>query len=154
MKFTVILLAIRQLSQHEFSQISQGSAVVNVSGLRLQLDLARIEERYPETIFADPGLLKFSFKRLVISHLFTIDFNKFWDGHEYFLDRHRNSFEVIANWITNGGELVCPDTVPIDIFLYEISFYRLPVPVIEDFLRNEGLLMEKEEELKDLVSYF
>ena len=54
MKFTVILLAIRQLSQHEFSQI--GSAVVNVSGLRLELDLARIEERYPETIFADPGL--------------------------------------------------------------------------------------------------
>ena len=87
-------------------------------------------------------------------NLFTLDFNKFWDGHEYFLDRHRNSFEVIANWLTNGGELVCPDTVPIDIFLYEISFYRLPVPVIEDFLRNEGLLMEKEDEVKDLVSLF
>ena len=81
------------------------------------------------------------------------DFNKFWDGQDYFLDRHRNSFEVIANWLTNGGELVCPDTVPIDIFLYEISFYRLPVPVIEDFLRNEGLLMEKEEEVKNLVGY-
>ncbi|CAG5080574.1 Oidioi.mRNA.OKI2018_I69.PAR.g9651.t1.cds [Oikopleura dioica] len=124
----------RQLSQHELSQMSQGFAVVNVSGLRLELDLAGIEERYPETIFADPA------------------FNKYWDGQEFFLDRHRNSFEVIANWLSIGGELVCPDTIPIDVFLYEISFYQLPVPAIEDFLRNEGLLMEKEEEVKNLTT--
>lgn len=54
-EFAVLLLAIRQLSLYELSQISQGFAIVNVSGMRLELDLARIEERYPETIFADPG---------------------------------------------------------------------------------------------------
>lgn len=59
---TILILAIRQLSQHELSQMNQGFAVVNVSGLRLELDLAGIEERFPETIFADPGKILFYLK--------------------------------------------------------------------------------------------
>ena len=96
------------------------------------------------------SLIQVDHPSISVTSLFAA-FNKYWDGQEFFLDRHRNSFEVIANWLSIGGELVCPDTIPIDVFLYEISFYQLPVPAIEDFLRNEGLLMEKEEEVKNLV---
>ena len=79
------------------------------------------------------------------------DFERYhWDSErcEYFIDRHRGTFEVISNWMMRQGPLgrlcrifylidtltefifidtqkVRPDHIPIDIFLNEISFYRL-----------------------------
>ena len=54
------------------------------------------------------------------------DFEELWDAkrREYFIDRHRATFEVLANWFMEGGDLIRPDHIPIDIFLNEIPYYR------------------------------
>ena len=54
------------------------------------------------------------------------DFEDLWDAkrREYFIDRHRATFEVLANWFMEGGDLIRPDHIPIDIFLNEIPYYR------------------------------
>ena len=83
---------------------------------------------------------------------------------EYFIDRHRRTFEVIASYINNGkyfsfrvffsgsfyfittdidfsGKyLLRPDDIPIDVFITELSFYNLGRDTIEDFLKSEGML--------------
>ena len=55
------------------------------------------------------------------------DFEDLWDAkrREYFIDRHSATFEVLANWFMEGGDLIRPDHIPIDIFLNEIPYYRL-----------------------------
>ena len=47
---------------------------------------------------------------------------------------------------TSGGALVRPDHIPIDIFLNEITFYRLNLETISEFLEIEGLLNPTEDE--------
>ena len=44
-----------------------------------------------------------------------------------------------------AGPLVRPDNIPIDIFLNEITFYRLNLETISEFLEIEGLLSPAEE---------
>ena len=51
----------------------------------------------------------------------------------------------MANWFMKGGPLVRPDNIPIDIFLNELSFYRLRLETISEFLEIEGLLNVPEE---------
>ena len=52
----------------------------------------------------------------------------------------------MANWAVTGNALVRPDHIPIDIFLNEISFYRLNICTIREFLMIEGLLLEDDED--------
>ena len=76
------------------------------------------------------------------------DFERiYWDSarSEYFIDRHRATFEVMAHWFMKAGPLVRPDNIPIDIFLNEITFYRLNLDTISEFLEIEGLLSPAEE---------
>jgi len=49
-----------------------------------------------------------------------------------------------------GGNLVRPDIIPIDIFLNELTFYRLSYSSIKDFLDIEGLLLEEAEEIRPI----
>lgn len=77
---------------------------------------------------------------------------KFWDASrkEYFLDKHRATFEVIINYYVRNGELNRPDDIPIDIFINEIKFYCLDRENLLKFLSAEGiLLVEKEKEMPD-----
>jgi len=62
---------------------------------------------------------------------------------EYFIDRHRRTFEVIANFINNGKYLIRPDDIPIDVFVTELAFYSLGRETVENFLNNEGLLRDE-----------
>ena len=59
--------------------------VINVAGQRFQLDLRKIRAR-SESIFSHE------------------DFEDMWDDTrmEYFIDRHRATFEVMANWFMKG----------------------------------------------------
>jgi potassium voltage-gated channel Shaker-related subfamily A protein 6 len=61
----------------------------------------------------------------------------------YFLDRHKKSFEVVidfyfSNHYKSQG-LLRPIDIPLDIFIEELRFYELPIPVILDFLESEGI---------------
>ena len=49
-----------------------------------------------------------------------------------------------------GGSLIRPDNIPIDIFLNELTFYRLSYSSIKDFLDIEGLLLEESEKPKPI----
>ncbi len=70
---------------------------------------------------------------------------KFYDAKndEYFLDRHKKSFEVVidfyfSNHFKSQG-LLRPIDIPLDIFIEELRFYELPIPIILDFLQSEGI---------------
>lgn len=49
-----------------------------------------------------------------------------------------------------GGSLIRPDIIPIDIFLSELTFYRLSYSAIKDFLDIEGLLLEENEIIRPI----
>ena len=47
-----------------------------------------------------------------------------------------------------GGSLIRPDIIPIDIFLNELTFYRLSYSSIKDFLDIEGLLLDESDDIR------
>ena len=57
--------------------------------------------------------------------------------------------KILSIELLKGEPLVRPDHIPIDIFLNEITFYRLNLATITEFLEIEGLLRPPEVE-KDL----
>ena len=60
--------------------------VINVAGQRFQLDMAKIRRYHGNTLLGHS------------------DFEKLWDKNrsEYFIDRHRATFEVMATWFMRG----------------------------------------------------
>ena len=99
----------------------------NVSGERYHVN-KNLLEMLPESTLGN------HFKREV-----------FYDAinNEYFLDRHKKSFEVVidfyfSNHYKSQG-LLRPMDIPLDIFIEELRFYELPIPVILDFLESEGI---------------
>ncbi|CAG5113845.1 Oidioi.mRNA.OKI2018_I69.chr2.g7935.t1.cds [Oikopleura dioica] len=97
-------------------------AVVNVSGQRFHINMDHVKLHHPTTLLG------------------SADFEKiYWDQQrsEYFIDRHRGTFEVISSFLMRGGSLIRPDIIPIDIFLSELTFYRLSYSAIKDFLDIE-----------------
>ena len=69
---------------------------------------------------------------------------KFYDRHrdEFFIDRHRPTFEAVFAYYQYGGRLKRPHNVPDDIFLEELDFYELEKEVIDEYKRNEGYVHE------------
>lgn len=105
--------------------------IVNVSGQRYETQL-RTLARFPDTLLGDPS------KRRM-----------YWDRQrqEFFLDRHRPSFQAILYYYQSGGRLRRPIEVPEDVFLEEIEFYQLGEDQIRMFREKEGFIMDKEMEL-------
>lgn len=101
--------------------------IINVSGQKFETQLKTLH-RYPDTLLGDPEKRK-----------------KFWDARrqEYFLDRHRPSFEAILNFYQSGGRLRRPVEVPEDIFFDELKFYQIGEEEIEKFKKQEGIPVEK-----------
>ncbi|XP_013408060.1 potassium voltage-gated channel subfamily A member 7 [Lingula anatina] len=99
---------------------------INVSGQRFETQL-RTLERFPNTLLGDPN------KR-----------RKYWDPfrQEYFLDRHRPTFEAILNFYQSGGRLKRPMEVPQDIFMDEMTFYELGDEIVLDYKKKEGFMPE------------
>ena len=59
--------------------------------------------------------------------------------NEYFLDRHRPSFQAVLDYYQTGL-LRRPDEIPLDVMINELKFYRLDETAIEDFLKSECIL--------------
>ena len=100
---------------------------INVSGMYFECRVA-VLDRHPDTLLGNPA------KR-----------NRYYDRHrnEYFLDRHRPSFEAIFCYLQNGTRLRRPHNVPEDVFLTELYFYELEEDVLEEYRRGEGYVSEK-----------
>lgn len=124
------------MDEIHFGPATSRDVTFNVSGQRYRIDPC-ILSRFPETLLGSEE------KRA-----------KFWDEHrkEYFLDRHRATFEVVMDYYKTDGTLTRPDDIPIDIFIHEIRFYSLDRDNIHNFLSNEGiLLVVKEKQLPEGV---
>ena len=52
------------------------------------------------------------------------------------------------------GFLRRPDDIPLDIFVNELCFYQLEKEAIEDFLADEGILLEDEKRLVEKKEKF
>lgn len=105
---------------------------INVAGRLFEADV-EIFNKFPNTLLGNP------LKRM-----------RYYDHvhQEYFLDRHRDTFQVILDFYNSGGVLERPDDIPIDIFINELKFYHLDREILEEFLREEGILhVEVEKEL-------
>ncbi|KAH9507910.1 Potassium voltage-gated channel sub A member 1 [Bulinus truncatus] len=101
--------------------------IFNVSGLKFETQI-RTLQRFPNTLLGNNE------KRKV-----------FWDEkrQEYFLDRHRPTFQAILYYYQSGGRLKKPLEVPMDIFLSELYFYELGDLAIDGFKLNEGFIMAR-----------
>ena len=116
---------------HDCSKSGCQRIIVNVSGQRYETQL-RTLNRFPETLLGD------AVKRA-----------QFWDSrrNEFFIDRHRPSFQAVLYYYQSGGRLRRPIEVPEDIFMEELEFYQLGDAVIKSYKEKEGFLMEKRKEL-------
>jgi hypothetical protein len=59
-------------------------------------------------MFVARAIQKIYFCNVSQFNFYFEDFKRHWDERrkEYFIDRHRDTFEVILNWLINGGPLV------------------------------------------------
>ncbi len=107
--------------------------IINVSGQRYETQL-RTLNRFPETLLGDPMKRK-----------------QFWDArrNEFFIDRHRPSFQAVLYYYQSGGRLRRPIEVPEDIFLEELEFYMIGDDIIKEYKQKEGFIMD---EVKPLPS--
>ena len=76
---------------------------------------------------------------------------QFWDArrNEFFIDRHRPSFQAVLYYYQSGGRLRRPIEVPEDIFLEELEFYMIGDDIIKEYKLKEGFIMD---EVKPLPS--
>ena len=90
-------------------------AVVNVSGQRFQINMKHIKEQHRgATLFST-----YTETRILETLMGDTDFEKYhWDSErsEYFIDRHRGTFEVISNWMMRQGPLGTRLETPITWF--------------------------------------
>ena len=118
---------------HDCGKSGCTRVIINVSGQRYETQL-RTLNRFPETLLGDPMKRK-----------------QFWDArrNEFFIDRHRPSFQAVLYYYQSGGRLRRPIEVPEDIFLEELEFYMIGDDIIREYKEKEGFIMD---EIKPLPS--
>ncbi len=116
---------------HDCSKAGCQRVIINVSGQRYETQL-RTLNRFPETLLGDPMKRK-----------------QFWDSrrNEFFIDRHRPSFQAILYYYQSGGRLRRPMEVPEDIFLEELEFYLIGEETIREYKEKEGFIMDEQKAL-------
>ncbi|XP_035684660.1 shaker-related potassium channel tsha2-like isoform X1 [Branchiostoma floridae] len=99
---------------------------LNVSGLKFETKESLLF-RYPQTLLGN------SEKRA-----------EFYcpDSDDFFFDRHRPSFEAIFRYYQTG-KLIRPSSVPVDVFVDEMRFFRLGSDIISTYLESEGFIFPK-----------
>ena len=129
----LIELPAHEILDHNHDCFKAGCqrVIINVSGQRYETQL-RTLNRFPDTLLGDPD------KRC-----------QFWDSrrNEFFIDRHRPSFQALLYYYQSGGRLRRPIEVPEDIFLEEIEFYMLGPETIREYKEKEGFIIEQEKDL-------
>ena len=99
---------------------------INVSGQYFETRVGLLNN-HPDTLLGNPK------KR-----------QKFYDRtrDEFFIDRHRPTFEAVFSYYQYGGKLKRPHNVPDDVFLAEVMFYELESDVVEEYKTTEGYVTE------------
>ncbi|XP_019640720.1 PREDICTED: potassium voltage-gated channel subfamily A member 1-like isoform X2 [Branchiostoma belcheri] len=99
---------------------------LNVSGLKFEVKESLLF-RYPQTLLGN------SEKRA-----------EFYcpDSDDFFFDRHRPSFEAIFRYYQTG-KLIRPSSIPVDVFVDEMRFFRLGNDIISSYLESEGYIFPK-----------
>ena len=129
---TVELATAENLDEpHDCSKTGCQRVIINVSGQRYETQI-RTLNRFPDTLLGDPVKRK-----------------RFWDSrrNEFFIDRHRPSFQAVLYYYQSGGRLRRPIEVPEDIFLEELEFYEVGDDTILQYKIKEGFLMDEEKPL-------
>ena len=111
-------------------KLQSENILFNCSGRLFEIDSESLD-RHPSTILGS------KLKR-----------RKFYDRRyeEYFIDRHRPTFEVVLDYYVYGV-LRRPSDIPLDVFINELAFYQLEKFAVEDFLAEEGILLQEEVKL-------
>ncbi|KAI6192576.1 BTB domain-containing protein [Aphelenchoides besseyi] len=106
---------------------------INVSGMQFQTMESTLR-RFPSSILGNP-----------------IKRRRYWNAktNEYFFDRHRPSFEAILHIYQTNGQVIRPESVPINLFLRELKFYEFDEEIYANFWQSEGYQKPEEEELPD-----
>jgi len=112
---------------HDCSVSRCQRVVINVSGQRHETQL-RTLERFPDTLLGSAA------KR-----------RRYWDRRrgEFYLDRHRPSFQAVLYYYQSGGRLRRPIEVPDDVFIEELEFYEISDAAVVEYKVKEGFIMEK-----------
>jgi potassium voltage-gated channel Shaker-related subfamily A protein 1 len=119
---------------HDCARAGCQRVIINVSGQRYETQL-RTLNRFPDTLLGDPTKRK-----------------QFWDSrrNEFFIDRHRPSFQAVLYFYQSGGRLRRPIEVPEDIFLEELEFYEISDDTIKEYKQKEGFIMEEQKPMPKL----
>ena len=115
-----------QYQRHDCEIMGCKRVKINVSGQYFETRVGLLN-RHPDTLLGN------SRKR-----------QPFYDNQrdEYFIDRHRPSFEAVFSYYQYGGKIKRPANVPDDVFLKELYFYELEHEIIEEYKKSEGYVSE------------
>jgi potassium voltage-gated channel Shaker-related subfamily A member 1 len=105
------------------SDSSQDRVIINVSGTRFETEKSTLEQ-YPETLLGSEKRRKRYYDKI---------------HNEYFFNRHRQAFEAIIYFYQSHGRLRRPNSVAIDTFLEEITFFELGKEVLAQLRKEENL---------------
>lgn len=103
---------------------------INVCGMIYET-LKDTLERFPDTLLGDEESRDEHF----------VDFK-----NAYYFDRHRECFEAILYYYQSGGCLIRPAPIPMDIFINEVKFFRIPDEALKQLKQMEGYTGPDEEE--------
>ncbi len=105
--------------------------MINVSGSRFETFKSTLE-RYPNTLLGN-------------IHRRSLYYDK--KNEEYFFDRHRSCFEAILYYYQSNGRLHRPESVRIDTFLEEITYFDLGSDALTQVGKDEELEEAKKVQL-------
>lgn len=119
-------LSYKELKPNKEKPQSFARVKINVSGQVFETFESTLD-RFPDTLLGSPD------KR-----------RKYYDEfhNEYFFNRNRNAFDAILFFYQSKGVLVRPETVSLQIFCHELEFFQVGRKVLEQYMEDEGVLLE------------
>ena len=112
-----------ELRNNRMTISHQDRIVINISGTRFETFKYTLEI-YPKTLLGNPKRRKYYYDAV---------------QNEYFFNRHRQCFEAILYYYQSNGRLRRSDSVPIDTFLEEITFFDLGKQALAQVRKDENL---------------
>ncbi|CAF3737511.1 unnamed protein product [Rotaria sp. Silwood1] len=101
----------------------QNRIIINISGVRFETFKSTLEV-YQNTLLGNAKRRKYYYDNVL---------------NEYFFDRHRGCFEAILYYYQSKGRLRRPNSVALDTFLEEITFFDLGQDALAQVRKDENL---------------
>ncbi|CAF2761178.1 unnamed protein product [Rotaria sp. Silwood2] len=121
-------LSHQQIAENERRKVPmnislQNRIIINISGVRFETFKSTLEV-YPDTLLGNAKRRKYYYDNIL---------------DEYFFDRHRGCFEAILYYYQSKGRLRRPNSVPLDTFLEEITYFDLGQDALAQVRKDEDL---------------